>query len=129
METEFSQGGVTLRVDGDVLDVMLPGSSTRVPISKLQARLHRMGRTYLLAIGQSMFVDSDGQPLPLGPLHSFGDGAAIGGVGGLKFLINPDNEPSYREFFAGLAPLCDNREVQEPPPEKEKRGLFGRRGK
>ncbi len=125
---EFTQGNVTMRVDGDVLEVLTPNDAARVPLHRLQVRLHRTGKSaYLIAIGQSRYVDKDREPLPLGPLYSFGDMLAVGKVGGKKLKIDPEDEPHYRTFFAGLAALCDQREVQEPPAEKEKRGLFGHR--
>ncbi len=125
---EFTQGKVTIRVDGDVLEVLTPNDTVRVPLDRLQVRLHRIGKSaYLIAIGQSRYVDKDRQPLPPGPLYSFGDMGAVGKVGGAKLRIDPVEEPNYRTFFAGLAALCDEREVQEPPAEKEKRGLFGHR--
>jgi len=129
METEFNEGNVSIRVDGDVLDVMVPSKTISVPLGRLQVRLHRTGGKYMLAVGQSWYVDKDGQPLPPGPLYSFCDMAEIGRVGGTKVTIDPDREPLYRKFFTGLTPLCEDREVHEPPAEKEKRGLFGRRGK
>ena len=128
MDTAFNDGNVTMRVDGDVLDVMLPSKTISVPMGRLQVRLHHVGGKYMLAVGQSTYVDEDGRPLPPGPLYAFGDMAAIGRVGGSKITIEPDREPSFRAFFTGLAPLCDNRAVEDPPPPKERRGLFGRRG-
>ncbi len=125
---ELTQGNVTMRVDGDVFEVLTPNNTTRVPLDRLQVRLNRAGKSaYLIAIGQSRYVDKDRQPLPPGPLYSFGDMSALGKVGGTKLKIDPEEEPHYRTFFAGLAPLCDDREVQEPPAEKETRGLFGHR--
>ncbi len=111
-----------------MFEVLTPNNTARVPLDRLQVRLHRTGKSaYLIAIGKSRCVDKDGQPLPPGPLYSFGDMLAIGKVGGTKLKIDPEEEPNYRTFFAGLAPQCDDREVQEPPAEKEKRGLFGHR--
>ncbi|MGP0048194.1 MAG: hypothetical protein ACLPZR_05005 [Solirubrobacteraceae bacterium] len=64
---KFTQGNVTMRVDGDVFEVLTPNNTARIPLDRLQVCLHRTGKSaYLLAVGQSRYVDKDRQPLPPG---------------------------------------------------------------
>jgi hypothetical protein len=108
-----------MRVDGDVLEVLLPMRSdpARIPLSRLAIRLDRQGKQKLqLYIGQSV------EP---GPLYAWHWNPTIMGS---IWMIGADEEPAYREFFTEVAESC-GREMADDldagfAPKKRR---FGRR--
>jgi hypothetical protein len=112
---ELVRDDVTMKVDGDALDIFFPMDTKRYLLSRLAVRLDRQGKQrYQLYIGQSV------EP---GPLYSWHwDATVMGSI----WVIPVEDEPDYRTFFTELAAFCRRTVDIEIEPAKKK--LFGKRG-
>jgi hypothetical protein len=116
---------IASKIDADNPDIRAAVEDRNIPLAQLAVRVTPAGSSgFTIVVGKSILVGKDGQELPPGPLYAVA-GKNDWGIKGAEVIVPRDKEPLYREFFASIAPLCDDREVLEPPPPAEKRGLFG----
>jgi len=94
-----------MRVDGDVLEILFPMRTERIPLSNLAVRLDRQGKKkFQLYIGRSQ------EP---GPLYAWHWTPAVMGT---IWMIDVGDEPDYRAFFLELADFCGRTVSLEPEP-------------
>jgi len=111
-----------MRVDRDVLEILYPMRTERIPVSNLAVRLDRQGKKKF-----QMYIGRSQEP---GPLYAWHWTPAVMGK---IWMIDVDDEPDCRAFFTELADFCGRTVTLEPDPRgrdedgEPKRRRFGRR--
>jgi hypothetical protein len=97
MAPELRRDDITMRVDGDELEVLFPMRTepSRILLSRLAVRLDRQGKQKL-----QLYIGQTGEP---GPLYAWHWNPTIMGS---VWMIDVDEEPAYREFFGEVAESC-----------------------
>lgn len=103
MPPELRRPDITMRVDGDVLEVLFPVTTERIPLTILAVRLERQRKNKV-----KMFIQRSAEDEPL---YAWGWTPTVKGQ---IWTIDADEEPAYLEFFTEVAQLCGRTVVGSP---------------
>jgi hypothetical protein len=99
MPLEFSHEGLVLRVDGDILEILIRGAfSHRVPLAWVAVQVQPAIKGRLMVRIVSARFDA--------PLYEVQQKARSALGMAVEQVIRTEEEPRYRQFFTEVAQLC-----------------------